>query len=176
MSDDFGFSSWSSLSAFDEGAKRDSREEVNEICDALQSMPFPIYVPERAASSDQYVLGHSGGEKMFRLELGGGVLVQPLRQQSEFTEEGYIYQTPSFAIGWLLSKLGYGSNATNFESDVLMFESPKVPRPVRIAFEQPLNETQIAFYESLGDVGFELADSNDGGFGVSLVDELKEKH
>lgn len=156
---------------FPENIEHGTVEEMNAICDLLDSLP-DLHIPDRASPGGSHVMGYHNG-KMFRIEIGGGLLVTPLSIDSDGMEEGFIYQTPQVAIAWLLCKLGYGTNSSNFETDVVVFQSGPAQPVVRMAFESGLNPAQTAFYESMGVYGLQVVNKDTFTFGACRLDEIK---
>jgi hypothetical protein len=135
-----------------QGVTHGSREEILLICKVLGSMPLSFQLPPSLFPDKQYALGYARG-KMIRIEEGGGILVHPM-ESDDGLEDGYVYSDPAMGIGWLLCKLGFGMNASNYEADVITYRSTEMRRPVRIAFEIQLTDAQRKFYKSLDDEGF----------------------
>lgn len=148
-------------------------DTLDAICDILETLPFGIVIPSRdeRGKGGSYAVGYSQG-KMIRIEKGGGVMIHDINPDASM-EEGYIYQTPSMAIAWLICKLGHGDNASNFESSVVVIDTEITDIPIRLAFEVPPSAARKRFYESMGTLGFNIKESGKSkGFGSCLVPSL----
>lgn len=94
-------------------------------------------------------------------------------QTSDFLEEvGYIYKTPGIALSWFLCKLGYGSNASNFEEDSIVMKPSTLSfntdreMVVKFYFEERIGHRQKIGYMTLAS-SF-LGDSDGGNSQNSL--------
>lgn len=151
-------------------------EKIDRFCDILESLPFGILIPSRVTPERPYAMGHTK-DKIIRIEFKGGLMLHDLTSNSKM-EEGYVYKNPSIALAWLACKLGHGTNASNFETNVIVVQPEMSQHHIRIAFEEPLTKSQLDFYKTMGTFGFKISDEKlrTKKFGNSIMSELKQKN
>lgn len=130
-----------------------SEDEMESIFQAFDTMDLPLMCQRDDSNSS--VVGYISANGMLaRLTPQSGIMVNALRSDSPVEYEfGYIYNNPANAIAWLLCHLGFAPNALAFERDVLIFHVLDNPRPLRLSFDETLNEMQFQMYSELSEKG-----------------------
>lgn len=131
-----------------------SVEEMETIFQVFDTMNLPIMCQLDEDVSRNEVGYLSANGMLARLTPQTGLMVNAIRADSPVAYEfGYVYNKPENAIAWLLCHLGFASNALAFERETLIFHVPESPKPLRLSFDEPLNESQYQMYSGLSEGG-----------------------